>query len=60
MKTAMTAAFMTGFFCACFAVVVDFFTDVLTMGQAIAIAGLSGFLGSLFATLVLKRDRGHD
>lgn len=48
---------MTGVFCAGFAVVVDALTDALPMILAIAVAFASGFLGSLFAQLVLHRQR---
>lgn len=53
----LTQAFLTGVFCAVFAIVVDAATEVLSMKQAIVLAMISGFLGSMFAQLVLKRTR---
>ena len=48
---------VTGVFCAIFATVVDVMTDALTMGMVVVLAFASGFCGSLFAQIVLKRDR---
>ena len=56
-RTVVTAALLTGFFCAIFAVVVDVILDQLTMGQVMMISALSGFLGSLFAHFVLRRGK---
>lgn len=51
----LLSALMTGVFCAGFAAVVDAITDALTMWQVIGIALLSGFCGSIFASVVLGR-----
>ncbi len=57
LRMILIAALTTGLFCAIFAMVVDAVTDALEIWQ-VAVAGLiSGFLGSLFASLVLRRDR---
>jgi hypothetical protein len=48
---------VTGVFCAVFAVVIDLVTDALNMWLVIALAFVSGFSGSLFAQLVLKRTK---
>ena len=57
MPRILMVAFMTGAFCAVFAMLVDFATNQLAIWQ-IAIAGpTSGFLGSLFAQLVLGRRK---
>ena len=48
---------ITGVFCAVFATVVDVVTDALSMGLVIALAFASGFLGSMFAQVILKRDQ---
>ncbi|MDJ0629837.1 MAG: hypothetical protein QNJ44_16385 [Rhodobacter sp.] len=54
-RAILLAAVTTGAFCAIFAVMVDAATDALSIWQ-VAVAGLvSGFLGSLFASLVLRR-----
>jgi len=58
-RVALLSAITTGCFCAVFAVFVDVVTDVLTMTQAIAAAAISGFLGSLFAHLLLGRGKGE-
>lgn len=50
------SALMTGLFCAGFAAVVDALTDQLMVWQVIALAALSGTLGSLFAQMVLGRS----
>ena len=51
------SALLTGIFCACFAVGVDWLTDMLQRGQVAGISFASGFLGSLFASLVMFRGR---
>jgi len=48
---------LTGVFCAVFAAVIDVVTDALSMWIVIALAFVSGFSGSLFAQVVLKRTR---
>lgn len=49
----MTAV-LTGVFCACFAVFIDWATDMLERNQVVGISFVSGFLGSLFASTVLR------
>ena len=51
----LMSALMTGVFCAAFAAVVDAFTEALTMWQVIGIALVSGFCGSIFASIVMGR-----
>lgn len=46
---------ITGVFCALFAVVIDAVTDALGVWAVIGLAFLSGFSGSLFAQVILKR-----
>lgn len=55
MKAALLIAATTGLFCAVFAMVIDAVTDVLSMWQAVGLAFLSGFLGSLTARFVLGK-----
>ena len=49
------SALLTGIFCACFAVGVDWLTDMLDRGQVVFVSFVSGFLGSLFASTVLRQ-----
>ncbi len=51
----LLSAVLTGIFCACFAVGIDWLTDMLQRGQIIGISFVSGFLGSLFASTVLRQ-----
>jgi hypothetical protein len=53
----LISALLTGVFCACFAVGVDWLTDMLQRGQVAGISFASGFLGSLFASFVMLRGR---
>ena len=53
----LIAAMLTGAFCAIFATGIDWLTDMLQRGQIFGISFASGFLGSLFASLVLRRGR---
>ena len=55
----LTAA-LTGIFCSGFAVFIDWATDMLAQNQIIMISFASGFLGSLFAQLVLGRMGARD
>ena len=55
LRTILAPAFLTGAFCAAFAVGIDWLTDMLDRGQLFGISFVSGFLGSLFATLVMRR-----
>ena len=48
---------LTALFCAAFAGVVDALTMALSAGQVVALGAVSGGLGSLFAQLVLRRER---
>lgn len=57
MRPVIFTAFVTGLFCLGFAAVVDALTDALPMMVALGLAFCSGFLGSLFAQLILKRHR---
>ncbi|MEL7117542.1 MAG: hypothetical protein AAGP08_18490 [Pseudomonadota bacterium] len=58
MRMVLVSALATGVFCAAFAAVVDAITDALNMWQVIALAMVSGFCGSLFASLLLGRRSG--
>ncbi len=51
---ALLPALLTGTFCAGFATLIDVITDALTMLMVIGLAFVSGFLGSLFARLILR------
>lgn len=51
----LARAALTGTFCAVFTVGVDLVTNVLSMATLIGLSFVSGFLGSLFAQVVLKR-----
>ncbi|MCC1491646.1 hypothetical protein [Cognatishimia sp. F0-27] len=57
MRLVLMTSAMTGLFCAGFAAFVDVVTEALSMGTLIALAFVSGFLGSLFAQVVLGRRR---
>lgn len=50
----LLSAVLTGIFCACFALGIDWLTDMLESGQVAGISFASGFLGSLFASFVLR------
>ena len=54
-KPIVISAALTGLFCACFAVGIDWLTDMLERGQVAGISFFSGFLGSLFASFVMYR-----
>lgn len=55
-KLVLTAS-LTGVFCAGFALVIDYATDMLGQGQIVIFSFISGFLGSVFAQTVLGRGR---
>jgi len=55
MAVLLIRAGLTGLFCAGFAFGIDWLTDMLAQGQVIALSFASGALGSLFASLVLRR-----
>ena len=54
-KSAILAAVLTGSFCAVFAVVVSSIGMLVSIVPGLIIAFISGFLGSLFATFIIKR-----
>ena len=60
LKVVLTSAVLTGVFCAGFATVIDLATDMLERQQVVVISFFSGFFGSIFAQVVLRkwRDRG--
>lgn len=51
-------AFLTGAFCAVFALAVDAVLAMVNQWQIAALAATSGFLGSLFSRAVLGRGMG--
>lgn len=55
MRFVLISACTTGVFCGGFAAVVDAITDALSMWQVIGLAIVSGFCGSIFASIVLRR-----
>lgn len=57
MRMLWLTAVLTGGFCAVFAMGIDWLTDMLARRQVIALSFASGFLGSVFAQLVLRRGR---
>lgn len=54
-RTVWIGALLTGTFCAAFALGVDVLTDMLDRTNILVVSFISGFLGSLFASLVLRR-----
>ncbi|MXQ07595.1 hypothetical protein GQ651_07025 [Alphaproteobacteria bacterium GH1-50] len=57
LRPILMTAFLTGVFCAGFAMFIDWATEMLMQNQVIAISFVSGTLGSLFAQTVLGRWR---
>ncbi|MDD9715534.1 MULTISPECIES: hypothetical protein [Dinoroseobacter] len=55
MKPILLTACVAGVFCASFAWVVSALTNALSMAQALALAGVSGFLGSLVGQIICRR-----
>lgn len=55
LRPILLPAVLTGVFCACFTVGIDWLTDMLAKGQVIAISFVSGFCGSVFASTILGR-----
>lgn len=53
-KKALLSALITGCFCAVFAVVVTALGMIISIVPGLAIAFVSGFLGSLFASYIVK------
>ena len=60
MKTLVLSACLTGLFCAGFAMVIDYATDMLQRNQVLVVSFISGFLGSIFAQTVLRGWRNKD
>ena len=56
-KSAILPAVLTGSFCAVFAVVITMLGSIVSVVPGLLIAFVSGFLGSLFATFVLKKGQ---
>ena len=54
-RAVIISAVLTGVFCGGFALFIDLATDMLDRGHVVLISFCSGFLGSLFAQIVLKR-----
>lgn len=57
MRALLLPASLTGVFCAGFALVIDYATDMLGQGQIVIFSFISGFLGSLVARAVLGTGR---
>ena len=55
MNPILVTAALTGAFCALFAGLVDAVTDALALWQVMILGAVSGFCGSLFAKLCLRR-----
>lgn len=53
-RTLLLPATLTGVFCASFAFGIDYATDMLERGHVIGFSFVSGFLGSVFARLVMN------
>lgn len=58
-RAAIMTALTTGGFCSIFAVGVDAVTDSLNLWQVMIAGGVSGFLGSLFARMVLSKRQSE-
>lgn len=56
----LLTAILTGVFCACFTVFIDWATDMLERNQVIGISFVSGFLGSLFASTALRQWKNRE
>ncbi|PWR03482.1 hypothetical protein DKT77_06385 [Meridianimarinicoccus roseus] len=55
LRAALAAASLTGLFCAAFVLVARFVGPLLPALPVVAFSFVSGFLGSLFASYVLRR-----
>lgn len=55
-RSVIISAVLTGVFCGGFALLIDVATDMLDRGNVVLFSFTSGFLGSLFAQLVLRRS----
>ncbi len=53
----LLAACLTGIFCAGFALAIDVVTDMLNRTNVLMVSFASGFLGSLFAQIVMGRRK---
>ena len=53
----LISAVLTGVFCGAFALGVDYLTDMLDRTNILIVSFISGFLGSLFASFVMRRGR---
>ena len=56
----LMSAFLTGCFCGVFAVGIDWVTDMVGRGSILLISFTSGFLGSLFASFVMRRQEAQE
>lgn len=56
MKAMLLTASVAGVFCVGFAFVVSAVTNALSMVQALALAGASGFLGSMVGQFICRRN----
>lgn len=55
-RKVFTSAALTGLFCMGFSVAVSLLTMTLSMSVLVLLSFVSGFLGSLFAQTILRRD----
>ena len=53
----LISAVLTGVFCGAFALGVDYLTDMLDRTNILIVSFISGFLGSLFASFVMRKGR---
>ena len=56
-KISVMTAVLTGVFCAGFALFIDAIVSMASTGQVALLASISGFLGSIFAQIVLRRRK---
>ncbi|MHA6344178.1 hypothetical protein [Roseivivax sp. CAU 1761] len=54
-KAVVLTATLTGVFCVGFTIFVAMLTEALSFLQIVGVSFVSGFLGSIFAQLVIKR-----
>jgi hypothetical protein len=57
LRAFLIPAVLTGGFCSGFAVLVQYLLPPVMGAEVAVVAAVSGFLGSLFANLVLKRRK---
>ena len=60
LRTILLPAAITGTFCGAFAVGIDVATDMLERGSEIVLSFASGFLGSVFASVVLGKAKRRE